>query len=804
MVLPVRWQRRTTLKRGNASVFKLLILTILLGAICLSGLQVSASSDPAVPPASPEELVPLDGQTQLESAPAQQWQYKVGMLAASGNLSSGGAGGSLSMAHETPSWLWDLRADSGLLNGGFGATLSAAGGWSPNGAYGAFVKLSGEFSSAEWEHFQALLNLGWRPADKLSLLMTLDYLQKRTEVSSWDKTEYISQYGVGLESAYQITSSISLSGLFMHYKTMGKEYGKVGDYEYTDEDNWYHYGYIYGAVRGGQYNELGVEAQYAHPSGWFSFSLGLSQIWRTYEEMLGHAEKNNDTGAGSASLTLPNLMGSGLNFNAAYRQEFASDNGQSWQVGAYRMFGPVSLGLYYQELSNDLIATDRRLYASVTLPLGQAAKDDKQNESTGRGQALAGKKTQEALADPNLVRQMAGLNPGDDGRKENSKAAWLRNPVKGMGTPNLRVAEQVERRVDQTHVGMDGMPEDSSVEGNVLTIGGFPALSSYVQDACQPETAAEAFSIGEGGTSVKVVLSKLPAPADIWASFKQSDGNYSVLYLSTEKGSIVTKIGEKVYDLPNWIWKTGWDFPRYSDIELAKRIAVVEAIKNQRPTGYIVGASKVYVGDTEGYYVDVNYPSALMEFWRECLPVDRNGWENPWKISFTSDGYGSKISKTFTKAGWHKVTAEVRFNSIYSTIKVVKWVEAVEKPKDGNDSGGGAPAPTACNVDGTGWTFTGTGGLNYVIGINASGQVMYISGATPYADPTLGGITTNTTALGGNRINGTVESADGGGSTYRFIFNLNCNGNSMTGTIESEGIVPADGPTVHTVTGAHP
>lgn len=755
--------------------------------------QVLAAADQPVPPASPEELVPLDGQKQPESAPAQQWQYKQGMLAARGGLSSGGANGTLSIAKEAPEWLWDLRLDSGLLNGDFGVNMSAAGGWSPDGNYGAFLKLSGEFSSKAWEHFQALLNMGWRPMDKLSLVMTLDYLQKRTEVEAWDKAEYLNQYGIGLETAYRITPSISLSGLFMHYDTKGKQFGKIGEYEYTDDDNWYHYGHIFGGVRGGQYNEVGLEARYGHPAGWFSLSLGLSQVWRIYEEMLGHAEKDEDNGAGNVSLTLPNLMGTGLNFNAAYRQEFASDMRQSWQVGAYRMFGPVNLGVYYQELSNDLTSTDRRLYASLSLPLG-AGPLSQASARADHGQALADKKTEQVLADTNLIRRMSGLNPGDDRQKPNSKAAWLRNPVQGMGTPNLRVAQQVQRRVDQTRVDMDGMPDGSTVEGNILTLNGFPALEAKMEKGSTP-SALDAFSIGGGGTSVKVEISKLPAPEKVWASFQQKDGNYAVVYLKTEKGSAVITLGDTAHTLPDWLWLPVWADESTSYGQEGKQ-AVLDAVKNQRPKVSLSGPSLVYVNDKNIYSIEVQYPQVLLDVYLLYL-IHNNPVKRPWETVWIEPrATGDKAVASFFPAGQHFVRALVHFDPIYPSVDKSMDVYAREREKKDDDSGGGAAG--SCNITGN-WQFTEAGAMNYFVTFDGAGRVVSLGGPMPHPNPMGGGVTSNTTALAGNTVSGVIVSTNPGGDNFVHTLNLTCNGSTMSGTISIE--VNGGPPTVYNVNG---
>ena len=755
--------------------------------------QVMAAADSQAAPASPEELVPLHGGKQPEQAPAQNWQYKQGLLTAQGGLSSGGASGSLSIVNQAPDWLWGLSLDSGLLNGEFGVNLSAAGGWSPTGAYGAWLKLSGEFSSEAWEHFQALLNLGWRPMDKLSLLVTLDYLHKRTEVEAWDKGEYLSQYGLGLETAYQITPSISLSGLFMHYDTQGKKFGKIGEYEYTDDNNWYHYGHIFGGVRGGKYNEVGLGAEYAHPSGGLMFGLGVSQVWRTYEEMLGHTEKDEDNGAGNASLTLPNLMGSGLNFNAAYRQEFATDKRQSWQVGAYRMFGPVSLGVYYQELSNDLIATDRRLYASVSLPLG--AEQPESNASTDKSQALANKRTEQVLADPNLIRQMAGLNPGNDGQKQNSKAAWLCNPVKGMGTPNLRVAQQVEQRIDQTKVNMDGMPEGTTVEGNIMTLNGFPALEKIESDG-STDSAEAAFSIGDGGTTVKVELSKLPAPEKIWASFKQKDGKYSVVYLETQKGSIVTTTGGKEISVPGWMWESVWGL--FGDgYSYEQKRAILDAISKQRPKVSLIGPGVVYVNDQDSYFIDVQFPPILLEVWKLYKSIHPGvDKKHPWSTSWiTPYATGDKAVASFSTVGWHQVQAVVNFDGLFPDVEKIKDVYAKEREK--KDGGGGGSTPISCNVPGS-WQLTGPG-MNYFVGFDASGKVTTLGGPIPHLNPMGGGVTLNTTALTGNTVSGVINSTNPAADNFVHTLNLTCNGSSMSGTITV--VVNGGAPTVYNVTG---
>ncbi len=393
-----------------------------------------------------------------------------------------------------------------MLNEEFAFGVNAAGGWSPGGDWGLWLNLDGEFTGEFVDHYQATLNAGYRLNQDFRLLGTLDYLSKTIEVESWDKNEMLNQYGAGISLDYTISESIGLAGFYQHYKTEGQEYGRISEYDYVDSDNWQHYGWLYGAVRGGDYDELGVDATYRLPGLNMDIGLGLSQIWRKYEEMLGYDSKNVETAAGRLSYDWRDILASGVNFRAGVSMEFADNDNLSWNVSLDRQVGPVSVALTYSEYSNDLATSDRRLYASVNLPIGSTASEIKEGDRGPRKPAFSGQ--------------------------------WLTSPVTGMGQPTLKVSEQLERRVDETEVNLAELPENATINKNLMTISGLPALTGVNATYCKPDSATAAFSLGMGNTSVIVDLEKLPCPANVMVTYNQSDGLYTSISFNTKEGSV--------------------------------------------------------------------------------------------------------------------------------------------------------------------------------------------------------------------------------------------------------------------------
>ena len=80
-------------------------------------------------------------------------------------------------------------------------------------------------------------------------------------------------------------------------------------------------------------------------------------------------------------------MASGVNFKAGVSMEFAANDNLSWNLSIDRQVGPVSVALTYSEYANDQATSDRRLYASVNLPMGSAAPKAKPDKGSGPPQA---------------------------------------------------------------------------------------------------------------------------------------------------------------------------------------------------------------------------------------------------------------------------------------------------------------------------------------------------------------------------------------------------------------------------------
>jgi hypothetical protein len=435
-----------------------------------------------------------------------------------GNLAPGSAGGRLKVSDWSREWFCEIGTQAGLLNYDLSFGLNLNGGWSPRAEHGLWLRVAGEYSSGELDHFQATLNFGRRFLERVTFLGTLDYLSKYINSSKWRRDGRHSQYGAGLSLDYQVIPGAGIAAYYQHYLTGGKEYGLVGDYEYIDAYNWQHYGHTYAGVRGGGYDEAGLDATYRHPGLNLEAGLTIRKIWRRYEKMLGHAARRESNTGGGLRLGLNNLLESGLNLRAVVSSEFSSRDRLSWEIGFNRRFNPVDLRLSYSEQRNDLHSTDRRITALVSLPLGPAPRSGSQS----------------------LVSSGSAVSTRSPFRGQ-----WLRNPVPNMGNPALKVLEEVEQRLEQTLVDLDQISPDARVSQNQMIISGLPGLCCLDPAYTTPASAGAAFSIGASSTSIIVDISKLPKPEYIQAVFKQSDGLYTIIALRTGQGSTkVTSQGQ--------------------------------------------------------------------------------------------------------------------------------------------------------------------------------------------------------------------------------------------------------------------
>ena len=662
-----------------------------------------------------------------QSAPSQTWQVEQGKIKAQGNLSGSGAGGSLRLEHGDRDWRVQGTLTGGMLNDDLSLGLDLAGGWSPQGDWGLWLKLAAEATPEYVDHFQALINLGYRVNPDLRLLASLDYLNKRMENGSWTAAGEHNQYGAGLSLAYGILPGLDLAAFGLHYHTQGQEYGVVGDYEYVDSANIRHYGLIYGGVRGGDYDQAGLDMTYRLPNYGLELGLSLSQIWRSYEEMLGHASRDESTTAGSLRLDWKDILASGVDFNAGLSQEFSSQDRLSWRLGLARRVGPVELGLTYSELSNDLAETDRRIYCSVSLPLAADAFS-----------ALGKDKTKAKRRTP-------------------FQGAWLATPVSGMGDPSLKVAEPVEKRVDKTLVDQDEMTPGVSVDKNIMTISGLPSLASLSQEYTTPVSSQAAFSIAAGGTSVLVNLDKLPAPATIRGAFQQRDGRITLLFLRTKLGSTVVEQVSKAEDV--------------DQVVLKMMISLIGDGFRMRGKDYetaISGPSTVEAGSTQIFNL-----------------VDKKGTTSRlrWKISgqgtLLSNVDNSAISVRGLAPGTYKLTViSASFKGDSSGLVYVAMRTITVVPKGSGDTGDPGDTGGTCGdfrKQGV-WTMSDGSGFTLKTGIDASGKVVWMDNGVGQASGS--DITSDTGGCNKGRYSGNVSGAIKG-DNYSYDLDLSISGDNI-------------------------
>jgi len=671
-----------------------------------------------------------------QTAPSQSWQIEQGKLKAQGDLSGSGAGGSLQLSHGASDWLAQGTLRGGMLNDDLSMGLSLAGGWSPDGVWGLWLRLAAEATPEYVDHFQALMNLGCQITPQMRLLASLDFLNKHMENGSWSSSGQHNQYGAGLSLAYGILPGLDLAAFGLHYHTQGQEYGQVGDYEYVDSSNIQHFGLIHGGVRGGDYNQAGLDLTYRHPQHGLELGLGLSQIWRGYEQMLGHAARDESNTAASLRLGWRDILSSGVDLAGSMSQEFASQDRLSWQLGLTRAVGPLMLGLTYSELSNDQAETDRRVYCSVSLPLeaGGLNSPDQQEPNPSRRPAFQG--------------------------------AWLETPVSGMGEPSLKVAEPVEKRVDRTIVDLNELGDGISVSQDTMTISGLPALAALDRGYSTPASALDAFSIANGGTSVVVDLAKLPAPSYIRAVFRQRNGLFTMISLGTEQGSVKVN--------------------RVSKTESVNR-AILQTILGLMEDGFssdgsvylstITGPKVVEAGDLTNFSItDVKGKT------------DKLRWRITGQGNIVTGDRSRAITVRSLAPGTYQLTAICGslsgdsfgyFCVARKTITVVaKGADTGDDSGDGGDSGNSGDTGGACgNFRQPGiWTMTDGSGFTLKTAIGGDGKVTWMDNGIGQASGA--DITNDTGGCYQGKWNGNV-SGNINGKNYSYDLALSISGDKI-------------------------
>ena len=603
----------------------------------------------------------------VKPAPAQSWNLEQGKLNARGNLAPNSMNGNLRLKQGGNDWLIDAGVRAGLLNDEFAYGLNLGGGWSPGGLWGLWLDLDGEFSEGQVEHLQSTLNLGYLINPDLRILATADYLSKTLGIDSWSKTRTHSQYGAGLSLDYSLMPGISLAMFYQHYYTDGKEYGQIGEYEYIDDDNWQHYGRIFAGVRGGGYDEAGLEAVYRHPGGSFEAGFTLSQIWRQYEAMLGYDSMRQQNGAGRLRVGWLNIMESGVNLSASISQEFSSQDRLSWQVGLNRKLGRAQVGLSYSEAQNDLSTVDRRVYTNLSIAVDSKDITD--------------------LADS------AGRAVKDAVKRPRFKGGWLRTPVQGMGGSALKVSQQLERRIDDTVVDLDELAEGVTVSKNIMTISGLPALCCLDTENSSPSSAHDAFSVGLDGTSVLVDINKLPTPEYIQAVFKQQDDLYTVITFNTVEGSTkVTNQGKKANVDALFLQFIKTLSTKFKEDEM-KFVGAVRGV-----------VEEVFEGQLSDYTV--------VNFFNQYDQAIAAYWEISGQGTIVSGANKTTVSVKALKPGTYTITYHIfgfsgATNGYYSTGSFI--IKVMQDNYDDDDGGGNDDTGGGNNDSGSGDTDSGNG-----------------------------------------------------------------------------------------------
>jgi hypothetical protein len=349
-----------------------------------------------------------------------------GPAKASLSLGDEGAGADMAVSSQNGRWLMDIGGRAGLLNDTFTYGMFAGGGYLVSDRFGFYSRLDAEFRADPHEREYALwwLTAGGEPVDNIWLKVCFDYLDKRFEDEFWKVEEYLDQFGLGGEVLYRFSPSFDIAAQYIHYHTDGKTLVTITSMPDALGNTYATSGHI----RGGHYDEIGLRTDYTHPSEWVEGSLGISQIWRSYEGALHTPREKESMAAVRSRMLFPDLLRSGLDLSMKYFQEFADNPNRSWGVALAKRFGAVVLKCSYEEQAGNRESPDTRWMLEVE----------------GSIDALFS-----SASDRKPIKKMAELTspqstaaPDDDSRR-GYLTGWIKKPVPGMGEPVFKVQPQL-------------------------------------------------------------------------------------------------------------------------------------------------------------------------------------------------------------------------------------------------------------------------------------------------------------------------------------------------------------------------
>lgn len=384
----------------------------------------------------------------------------------------------------------------GTLNDHFAYGVKLTAGWM-NKYLGASLTFKNEYTNRRREYQQMVLNTGFAFSDNWKAKVTGDYLNKAFSVDEWNWESDLNQYGIGAEVTCDLSQTFSFFSYYSHYRTHGE------DYE----------GYLNGnleiAIRGGNYDAVGMGMAFYDSKGRFSIETDGGYIRREYEAKLSldkRKEKNFEAGIRTE---VKDILGSGVNFKGSFRREFGSSAQDNWELELLRTIGPAILNLSYSETENDGMTKDHRAFIRVVIPLNK------------------------------IVTKTGKIPNSDFYQKPYIKHSgisryWVTTPVTGMGTPQLKVAEIVERSTQFV------------IDCEVITAGnafaGLPATgSTHIWTMTSPTTNYMRYSVNFTGdthllpNSVPVTVTWTQGTAlDFrWGPGGASSGSYTLDFPKT-------------------------------------------------------------------------------------------------------------------------------------------------------------------------------------------------------------------------------------------------------------------------------
>ncbi|MCT4592235.1 MAG: putative Ig domain-containing protein, partial [Candidatus Gracilibacteria bacterium] len=364
------------------------------------------------------------------------------------------------------------------------------------------LRIDQEFSSRGQELSQVLVTLGARQIDNWTFRVTGEFSQHLREMQSTDSFEAIGQTGFGAQIDKKVLENrgalkaLLLNAKALRYSVDSKDLGTVDTYESID-NGVYTAGETRAAFRGGDYSEYGagVEARIGEST---TLKASFEQYAKDYDEMLKH-EAESETGIKGTFAASTEWQGIDLSAradtegNVSGRVSHRFDNGIT-------AFAEAS---QYDNGGDDVT----KFMTGASYELGKTGSD------------IARLHFGEKI-DPALTKNIDAY-----------KGSWL-NPVDGMGQGRLMMGEEITDKYETSRVDLNNLDEGVEIKNEKMLISGLPNLTDNI--TLSHASSVQAFDIQSNAVSID--LKKLDAPATIFAGIKQSDGNFTVISIITQKG----------------------------------------------------------------------------------------------------------------------------------------------------------------------------------------------------------------------------------------------------------------------------